>query len=70
MASNRNARPLRVLLTVPHLTATASPYRQMYALASYLPRDEFELTICSLRENGYEKTGPGRFVHRRGPRAR
>lgn len=49
---------IKVLVTVPHLTSSASPYRQMMALAKYLPKDEFELTICSLRKNGFEETGP------------
>ena len=53
-----NSRPIRVLLTVPHLSSTASPYREMIAIARYLPRDEFRLTICSLRKNGVEQTGP------------
>lgn len=50
--------PIRVLLTVPHLTSTASPYRQMMAVAKFLPRDEFDLTICALRGNGSEETLP------------
>ncbi len=52
------AGPIRLLLTVPHLESTASPYREMMAVARYLPRPEFSLTICSLRENGLESTGP------------
>ena len=52
------AQPLRVLLTVPHLKPTASPYRQMIALARYLPRDAFALTICSLTADGIDQTGP------------
>lgn len=51
-------RPIRILLTVPHLNPTASPYKQMIGLARYLPRDEFKLTICTLRKNGEEETGP------------
>src|SRR5690606_30865067 len=49
---------IRVLLTVPHLNSTASPYREMIAIAKYLPQDEFSLTICSLRKNGISETGP------------
>lgn len=51
-------RRIRVLLTVPHLSSTASPYREMMALAKYLPRDQFQLTICSLRINGFAETVP------------
>ncbi|HVO44192.1 MAG TPA: glycosyltransferase, partial [Aggregatilineales bacterium] len=50
--------PIRVLLTVPHLSKTASPYREMIAIARYLPRESFSLTICTLRDNGREQTGP------------
>jgi glycosyltransferase involved in cell wall biosynthesis len=51
-------QPIRVLLTVPHLTPTASPFRQMIALAHYLPREAFALTICSLTDRGIANTGP------------
>jgi glycosyltransferase involved in cell wall biosynthesis len=54
----RPEQPIRVLLTVPHLSSTAHPYRLMMSIARYLPRDEFSLTICSLRANGYEDTAP------------
>lgn len=54
MRSNK----IRVLLTVPHLSSDASPYREMIAMARYLPKDEFSLTICSLRRTGIEETGP------------
>jgi glycosyltransferase involved in cell wall biosynthesis len=47
-----------VLLTVPHLKTTASPHHAIMAIARYLPRDEFRLTICSLRLDGYEETAP------------
>lgn len=50
---------IRILLTVPHLSSDASPYREMMAIAKYLPKDRFELTICSLRRIGIEETGPG-----------
>jgi glycosyltransferase involved in cell wall biosynthesis len=52
------AKPIRVLLTVPHLNRTASPYREMMAIVKYLNRDEFDLTICSLRDGGAQDTGP------------
>lgn len=58
MANDAKNRKIRVLLTVPHLTSSASPFREMMALAKYLPKDKFELTICSLRKNGVEETGP------------
>jgi glycosyltransferase involved in cell wall biosynthesis len=50
--------PIRVLLTVAHMTRTAHPYHTMMAIAKYLPRDEFALTICSLREHGFAETQP------------
>jgi hypothetical protein len=53
-----NMKKIRVLLTVPHFSSSASPYREMMAIAKYLPKDEFELVICSLRKNGIEETGP------------
>jgi glycosyltransferase involved in cell wall biosynthesis len=49
------SRRIRVLLTVPHLN-TASPYREMMAIAALLPRDEFDLTICSLRNTTFVET--------------
>lgn len=49
---------IRLLLTVPQLNSTASPYREMVALARYLPHDQFQLTICSLRDNGFAETAP------------
>lgn len=52
------SQPIRILLTVPHLESTASPYREMMAVARYLPRPEFDLTVCSLREDGFETTAP------------
>jgi glycosyltransferase involved in cell wall biosynthesis len=45
-------RPIRVLLTTPQLESTSSPFREVMALARYLPRDEFELTVCALRKQG------------------
>lgn len=56
MPSDKNK--IRILLTVPHLSRTASPYREMIALAKYLPKDDFLITICSLRNNGFEETAP------------
>lgn len=50
--------PVSILLTVPHLNPTASPYREILALARYLPADEFRLTICALRAIGCEETAP------------
>lgn len=47
-----------VLLTVPHLSPAASPYREMIEIARRLPRDEFGLTICSLRADGEAETRP------------
>lgn len=48
----------RVLLTVPHLSSTASPYRELIAIARHLPKAEFELVVCSLRSDGLDTTGP------------
>jgi glycosyltransferase involved in cell wall biosynthesis len=50
--------PIRVLLTTPQLQSTASPYREVMAIAKYLPRDEFDLTICTLRKQGLDLAGP------------
>jgi glycosyltransferase involved in cell wall biosynthesis len=47
---------LRILLTVPHLHSTQSPYREMIAIVRYLPKDEFDLTICALRQTPNEDT--------------
>jgi len=49
---------VRILLTVPHLNRTAHPYRAMMAIAKHLCREEFDLSICSLRNSGHEETGP------------
>ena len=51
-------RPIRVLLTVPHLNRTASPYRETMALAKHLARDQFQLTICALRAHGFSEAEP------------
>ena len=51
-------RPIRVLLTVPHLNPTASPWRETMSLARYLDRNRFHLTICALRDGGWSETQP------------
>jgi glycosyltransferase involved in cell wall biosynthesis len=51
-------RPIPILLTVPHLNPTASPYREMMAIVNFLPRSEFRLTVCSLRDGGFKQTAP------------
>lgn len=51
-------RPIPVLLTVPHLNRTASPYRELMAIATRLPRAEFQVTVCSLRDGGLRETQP------------
>ncbi|HVB57110.1 MAG TPA: GT4 family glycosyltransferase PelF [Candidatus Acidoferrales bacterium] len=53
-ATNR----IRVVLTVPHLNRTASPYREMMAIAKHLSRKDFDLSICALRDGGHRETGP------------
>lgn len=50
--------PISILLTVPHLNRTASPYRETLALARYLPGPDFRVTVCSLREKGFPETAP------------
>jgi hypothetical protein len=50
--------PIPVLLTVPHLNSTASPYREMMAIVTFLPRSEFRLAVCSLRDGGFRDTAP------------
>ncbi|MBX3744360.1 MAG: glycosyltransferase family 4 protein [Verrucomicrobiae bacterium] len=47
----------RVLLTVPQLEATSSPYRELMALCKGLTRRGFRLDVCSLRPNGSDITG-------------
>jgi len=49
---------IRLLLTVPHLGSTGSPYREMVAYARHIDRDRFDFTICSLRPSGIEETTP------------
>src|SRR5262245_3714832 len=48
----------KVLLTVPNLDSTASPWREAMGLARYLPGDRFQLTICALREDGVQESAP------------
>ena len=52
------SKKIKVLVTVPSLASSNSPYREWMALAKYLPMDEFELTICSFNKNGIKETGP------------
>jgi len=52
------SKPIRVLLTVPHLNRTASPYRETMAIAKHLPSDQFQLTICALRGQGFSEAAP------------
>jgi glycosyltransferase involved in cell wall biosynthesis len=48
----------KVLLTVPNLDATASPWREAMGLARYLPAHGFELTVCALRPDGVLEGSP------------
>jgi glycosyltransferase involved in cell wall biosynthesis len=50
--------PIRILLTVSQLDSTVAPYRTVMAIAKYLPRGEFDLTVCTLFEAGYSRTLP------------
>ncbi len=50
--------PVSVLLTVPHLNRTSSPYRETMAMAARLPGRGFRLTLCALREIGFRETAP------------
>lgn len=52
------SKRIRVLLTVPHLNRTASPYREMAAIAKHISKDDFDLTVCALRDTGHQETGP------------
>jgi glycosyltransferase involved in cell wall biosynthesis len=52
------SKRIRVLLTVPHLNRTASPYREMAAIAKHISKEDFDLTVCALRDAGHEETGP------------
>jgi glycosyltransferase involved in cell wall biosynthesis len=55
ITGHADRKKIHVLLTVPHLVPTASPYREMMAIVKYLPRDEFALTVCALRPAGLEE---------------
>ena len=59
-----SSKRIRVLLTVPHLNRTASPYREMAAIAKHINKEDFDLTVCALRDAGHEETGP--FLERLG----
>jgi glycosyltransferase involved in cell wall biosynthesis len=48
----------KVLLTVPDLDSTASPWREAMGLARYLKPDRFKLTVCALRPNGAAESAP------------
>ena len=50
--------PQQILLTVPNLDPTASPWREAIGLARYLPAERYKLTICALREDGLEESTP------------
>ena len=54
----KHKRPIPVLLTVPHLNQTASPYRETMAIVELLPRADFRVSVCSLRDGGYSETAP------------
>jgi glycosyltransferase involved in cell wall biosynthesis len=58
MNNERQSAACRILLTVPNLDPTASPWREVMGLAKYLPRDRFRLTICALRPKGVEESTP------------
>jgi len=47
--SSSPGRRWRVLITVPHLEAKLSPSNDLKCLIRYLPRDEFDISVCSLR---------------------
>jgi glycosyltransferase involved in cell wall biosynthesis len=52
----KSEKQTKVLLTVPHLNSAAAPYRDMMAIAKYLPREEFDLTICAVGRKGNIET--------------
>jgi len=54
----KSDRRIRLLVTVPQFASTTSPYREMIALARHIPKDEFALTICALREKGEKEVTP------------
>src|SRR5271155_4442963 len=51
-------KKIRIVLTVPHLNRTASPYREMIAIAKHVSKKEFDLSVCTLRDAGHQETGP------------
>lgn len=53
MRSPLTDRPIRVLLTVPELKPTASPFPEMTALVEQGPAHGFHVTVCALRQNGW-----------------
>jgi glycosyltransferase involved in cell wall biosynthesis len=48
----------KILLTVPNLDCTASPWREAMGLARNLPAERYKLTICALREDGVAESRP------------
>ncbi len=40
------------------MNSTASPYREMMAIVNRLPKSEFRLTVCSLRDGGFRQAAP------------
>ena len=63
-------KKIRVLLTVPHLNPTASPWRETMSMARYLNRDKFQLTVCALRDGGRKPAEKGHECDRHQARAR
>ena len=54
-AAQERQTHIRVLLTVSALSTTAAQYRHLLAFIKYIPRDRFQLTVCSFRNQGYEE---------------
>lgn len=48
----------KVLLTVPNLDASSSPWREAMGLAKHLRAGGFDLTVCALRPDGVEEASP------------
>lgn len=38
------------------MNCTASPYREMMAIVNRLPKNEFRLSVCSLRDGGFQES--------------
>src|SRR5260221_13002647 len=57
---NRGAETQRfhLLLTVPNLQTSSAPWRETLAIARWLPRSKYRLTICSLRNDGVAEAQP------------